>query len=354
MKVLVVDDSAYQRLVLSAALRAIPPVSAVESAPDGKTAIRRLVDGAYDLMTLDIEMPEIDGLAVLRWAMENRPLPVLVVTSLSQDRVALAALEAGAFEVLRKPGASAPARTDWRRRLARSVDEARQLRLEALTRHALREDRRGGARGIEPAAGTAPGAAPGLVAVAASTGGPAALRELFSSFRRREVAVGVAQHLPAPFTRTLAERLAASTGWETREARSGDRALPGTILVAPAGHHMEFAGAPDAPTVRVRRAPGGDRWVPSADLLLSSAAEVARAGAVGVVLTGMGSDGTAGARAIADAGGLVLAESAETAVIPGMPASAALAAGAAPIPLGALARELDRRFPLATLSRFHE
>jgi two-component system, chemotaxis family, protein-glutamate methylesterase/glutaminase len=354
VRVLVVDDSAYQRLVLSAALRSNPLVTEVETAADGKTAIRRILDGSYDLMTLDVEMPEIDGLTVLRWAMANRPLPVLVVTSLSQEKVALAALEAGAFEVLRKPGASAPARTDWKRRLARSVAEARQLRLEALTRHALREDRRGSARGLDPAAATAPGSAHGLVAVAASTGGPAALRELFSAFRRRQVAVGVAQHLPAPFTRTLAGRLAASTGWDAREAVNGERALPGTILVAPAGHHMEFAGERDAPVVRVHRARGDDRWVPSADLLLQSAAAVAGPGAVGVVLTGMGSDGTGGARAVAASGGLVLAESAETAVIPGMPASAAEASGAALFPLGALARELDRRFPLATLSRFHE
>ncbi len=355
MKVLVVDDSAYQRLILAAALRAVPLVTSVEVAPTGEAAIRRLLDDTWDLMTLDLEMPGIDGFAVLRWVMANRPLPVLVVTSLSRERVAMAALEAGAYEVLRKPAASVAARTDWKRHLALRVEEARQLQLDALTRRARHGAVQLLARGVEPAAGTVSGGAAGLLAIAASTGGPAALRELFASFRRREVAVGVAQHLPAPFTRSLAARLASHTGWDAREAADGDRAVPGTILVAPAGHHMEFTGERGSPSVRVRRAGGDDRWVPSADALLSSAAALFQDGTVGVVLTGMGTDGTAGARAIAEAGGTVIAESPATAVISGMPESAARAAsGAIVLPLGAIGRELDRRFPLATLSRFHE
>jgi two-component system, chemotaxis family, protein-glutamate methylesterase/glutaminase len=355
MKVLVVDDSAYQRLILAAALRVVPPVTSVDMAPTGEAAIRRLLDDTYDLMTLDIEMPGIDGFAVLRWVMENRPLPVLVVTSLSHERVAFAALEAGAYEVLRKPAASVAARTDWKRHLALSVEAACQLRLDSLARRARHGDARLLARRVEPAAGTVSGGAAGLLAIAASTGGPAALRELFASFRRREIAVGVAQHLPAPFTRSLAARLASHTGWDAREAADGDRAVPGTILVAPADHHMEFAGERDSPSVRVRRARSGDRYVPSGDALLSSAATLFGDGTVGVVLTGMGTDGTAGARAIAEVGGMVIAESPETAVISGMPDSAAQAArGAIVLPLGAIGRELDRRFPLATLSRFHE
>ena len=355
MKVLVVDDSAYQRLILAAALRLVSGVVAVETAPTGEAAIRRLLDEKYDLLTLDLEMPGIDGFAVLRWAMENRPLPVLVVTSLSQERIALAALEAGAYEVLRKPAASLAARSEWRRHLAVSVEEARHLRLGALTRRARHGEAGPAARKMDATAGTAQGGPPGILAVAASTGGPAALRELFASFPRRDVAVGIAQHLPAPFTRTLAARLATHTGWDAREAVDGEEASPGTILVAPAGHHMAFTGERGSPRVRVRRAEEGDRWVPSADTLLRSAAELAGAGAVGVVLTGMGNDGAAGAKAISTAGGTVIAESPETAVISGMPESAAQAAsGALVLPLGAIGRELDRRFPLATLSRFHE
>ncbi len=355
MKVLVVDDSAYQRLTLAAALRLVPSVTSVDIAPTGEAAIRRLVDDTYDLMTLDLEMPGMDGFAVLRWVMENRPLPILVVTSLNQERVALAALEAGAYEVLRKPAPSVAARTDWKRHLARRVEEAHQIQVDALARRARQADARLLTRRVEPAAGIVSGGTAGILAIAASTGGPAALRELFASFRRREVAVGVAQHLPAPFTRSLAARLASHTGWDAREASDGDRAVPGMILVAPAGHHMEFAGERDSPSVRIRPATGGDRWVPSGDALLSSAAKLLGDGAVGVVLTGMGTDGAAGARAIAEVGGLVIAESPETAVISGMPDSAAQAAsGSIVLPLGAIGRELDRRFPLAKLTRFHE
>jgi two-component system chemotaxis response regulator CheB len=355
VKVLVVDDSAYQRLTLAAALRAVALVTSVEVAPTGEAAIRRLLSDSFDLMTLDLEMPGVDGFAVLRWTMENRPLPVLVVTSLSGEGVALSALEAGAYGVLRKSAASVAARSDWKRHLSERVEEARLLHLDALTRRARSGEARLHARGEAAAAGKGPGGNPGVLAVAASTGGPAALRELFASFPRRELVVGVAQHLPAPFTRSLAARLASHTGWDAREAADGDRAVPGTILVAPAGHHMEFAGDRRSPVVKVRLAKGDGRWIPSADLLLSSAAALFAEDTVGVVLTGMGTDGAAGARAVAEAGGTVIVESPETAVISGMPESAAQAARSALVlPLGAISRELDRRFPLATLSRFHE
>jgi two-component system chemotaxis response regulator CheB len=356
LKVLVVDDSAYQRLMLASALRMVPGVTSVDTAPSGEAALRSLVADRYDLMTLDLEMPGLDGFAVLRWVMENRPLPVLVVTSLSRDRVALSALELGAYDVLRKPAPSVAAKAGWKRDLARSVDEARLLALPALANRARKGDELPPAvREVAPARDRVASPFPSALVVAASTGGPAALRELFSSFPRRDIVVGVAQHLPAPFTRTLAARLASLTGWSAREAADGEPALPGTILVAPAGNHMEFVGDPGFPTVRVCRVRREDRWVPSANTLLSSAAALFGKEAVAVVLTGMGNDGSEGASRVAEAGGTVIAESAETAVIPGMPDAASRAVpGALRLPLGAIGRELERWFPLATLSRFHE
>ena len=352
MRVLVVDDSAYQRLTLASAIRKVPSVSAVDSAASGEEAIRKLLKEPLDLLTLDLEMPGIDGLTVLRWVMENRPMPVLIVTSLSHDKAAMSALELGAYGVLQKPPPSGPRRTGWQPLLERSVEEAGHLRVGALATRARRARFPAAGAADVPAIGSP---LPGALAIAASTGGPPALRELFASFPRRALVVVVAQHMPVPFTRTLAAGLASSTGWEAREAVDGEEATPGTILVAPAAHHLELAREEGRVVVRVARAGPADRWVPSADRLLSSVASVYGAGTTAVVLTGMGSDGAEGSRRVDEAGGLVIAESRESAVVAGMPDAAGQAAPRARrIPLPAMAAALEKRFALATLPRFHE
>ena len=352
MKVLVVDDSAYQRLTLASAIRNAPAVTAVDSAKSGEEAIRKLLREPFDLLPLDLEMPGMDGLAVLRWVMENRPMPVLIVTSLSHDKAAMSALELGAYGVLQKPPPSGPRRSGWQPLLDRSLEEAGHLRVGALTTRAQRRRVLVAGTADLPAAGSP---LPGALAVAASTGGPPALRELFASFPRRALVVVVAQHMPAPFTRTLAAGLASSTGWEAREAVDGEEAEPGAILVAPAAHHLELAQKEGRVVARVSRAAPSDRWVPSADRLLSSVASVYGAAAAAVVLTGMGNDGAEGSRRIDGVGGLVIAESPESAVVAGMPDAAGHAAPRAlRLPLPAIAMELERRFSLATLPRFHE
>jgi two-component system chemotaxis response regulator CheB len=167
--------------------------------------------------------------------------------------------------------------------------------------------------------------------------------------------VGIVLHIPAPFTKSLAARLESSSGWRAREARDGEAAEDGTILVAPAGHHMEFVGRKGNTVVRIRGATSLDKWVPSADSLFSSAATVFGPELVAVVLTGMGNDGTIGATDVSAAGGCVIAESSETAVISGMPEATACAVPKTTrLPLGQIGAELSGHFPLATLTRFHE
>ena len=347
MRVLVVEDSAYQRLRIVEALRAAAGVTEVEAVGTGEEGIRRLLTHGYDLVTLDLGLPGMDGHAVLRWIMANRPLPVVVISADREERSALMALEAGALDVLAKARAQPESLARWRKALADVVEGARLLSMESLLR-------RSAGRASGPPSGGAipaptrvpalfPGRPPGRV-VAASTGGPPALRELFLSLPPQHAVVGVAQHMPAPFTRSLAQRLASGTSWDVREAVGGAEATPGVVWIAPGGGHLEFVRNGDRLVMNVEPQGPPPRWCPSADLLFASAASAFGQRLVGVVLTGMGDDGAEGSRAIAAAGGAVLCESRETAVIPGMPDAAARAVpGARRAPLQRLGLEIERR-----------
>lgn len=352
MRVLVVEDSAYQRLRIVEALRAAAGVTEVEAVGTGEEAIRRLLTHEFGLVTLDLGLPGMDGHAVLRWIMANRPLPVVIISADREERSALAALEAGALDVLGKAGAQPESLGRWRKKLAEVVEGARTMSMESLLR-------RSSARASEPPISDSiprparhlppVGSPPGLV-VAASTGGPPALRELFLGLPPQNAVVGVAQHMPAPFTRSLAQRLSSGTPWDVREAASGTEATPGVVWIAPGGGHLEFVR--QAGRILLNVSPHGPsaRWCPSADVLFTSAASVFGARLVAVVLTGMGDDGAEGSLAIATAGGTVLCESRESAVISGMPDAAARAvADARRYSLPRLPAEIDRC--LANVSR---
>lgn len=356
MRVLVVEDSAYQRLRIVEALRGASGVAEVESVGTGEEAIRRLLSHEFGLVTLDLGLPGMDGHAVLRWIMANRPLPVVVISSDQEERSALAALEAGALEVLGKAGAQPESLARWKRRLADVVEGVRALSMETL----LRRSAEGAARVAEPPPTPPPMRAPRPVAgpaasipglvVAASTGGPPALRELFLGLPPQHAVVGVAQHMPPPFTRSLAQRLASGTAWDVREAVAGAEAVPGVVWIAPGGGHLEFVRQGERLLLSVAPHTPATRWCPSADRLFASAAGAFGPRAVGVVLTGMGDDGAEGCRALSDSGGTVFCEARETAVIPGMPDAAARAVpDARRVPLPRLPAEIERR--LAEVAR---
>ncbi len=341
MRALVVEDSAFQRLRIQEALAESRHVSSVETAVTGEEAIRKLLSDRFDLVTLDLGLPDMDGQAVLRWIMANRPVPVVVVSAERQERRALLALEAGAIDFVGKATAQPEAIARWKRRLAEAVEGARQISFEGLRQRTASQGR----PAPQPRrAGKAPavGEAPALV-VAASTGGPPALRDFFLDLGPLHAVVAVAQHMPPPFTRSLASRLSTGTGWDVREAEPGGEALPGVVWIAPGGHHLEFARSAGRVVLRVTPHTGRVRWCPSADLLFESAARTFGERTVALVLTGMGDDGSAGAAAVAAAGGAVLCEGRETAVIPGMPDAAARAAGGAlRAPLRSLAAAVQR------------
>ncbi len=248
MRVLVVEDSAYQRLRIVEALRAAAGVTDVEAVGTGEEAIRRLLTHEFGLVTLDLGLPGMDGHAVLRWIMANRPLPVVIISSDREERSALMALEAGALDVLAKAGAQPESLGRWRKKLAEIVEAARTTSIESLLR-------RSAARAAEPPiSGSLPrparhlppvGSPAGLV-VAASTGGPPALRELFQGLPPQNAVVGVAQHMPAPFTRSLAQRLSSGTPWDVREATSGSEAIPGVVWIAPGAGTSSSSAMPIA------------------------------------------------------------------------------------------------------------
>jgi two-component system chemotaxis response regulator CheB len=346
VRVLVVEDSAYQRLRIVEALRGAAGVTEVEAVGTGEEAIRRLLTHEFGLVTLDLGLPGMDGHSVLRWIMANRPLPVVVISADRDERSALLALEAGALEVLGKAGARPESLGRWKRNLVDVVEAARLLSLESLVRRSIARAKEPPVTGTIPYAARPsqlPGEPPGLV-LAASTGGPPALRDLLLGLSPRYAVVGVAQHMPPPFTRSLAQRLASGTAWDVREAANGSEAAPGVVWIAPGGGHLELVRRGGRVVLNVAPHDPSMRWCPSADRLFTSAAVAFGPRLVGVVLTGMGDDGAEGCRAIAAAGGSVLCESRETAVIPGMPDAAARAVPhASRVPLTRLPAEIERR-----------
>jgi two-component system chemotaxis response regulator CheB len=247
--------------------------------------------------------------------MARQPTPVVVISAQSRKTDAFKALELGALDFVPKPEGEAPLET-LREALVEKCQLVRALRIENL---APREAaRRPGEAGAEPA---------GVVAVAASTGGPAAIQRLLASLSGDlPLAFVVAQHMPERFTVAFAERLARTTPFVASEAADGDVVAAGRVLVAPGGRHLEVRRGPDGvlrAAVVLPAAVPGAKYCPSADVLFASVARAAGARACALVLTGMGQDGRAGVRAIKSAGGLTLAESADTAVVYGMPQAAA-------------------------------
>ena len=340
MRVLVIDDSAQSRRAIAGILEVSPLVEVVGIASDGDEALRKALELAPDLITLDLGMPRMDGFTFLRLLMAARPTPVVVISANAGDQNVFKALELGAVDFVAKPGPDADL-SSIERELLHKVSAVRDLRMENLGAIAAPVP-------PPPLGLTRAAEAPHrVVLIGASTGGPAAIMRLLSGFSTAPpCAVLVSQHMPAGFTRGFAERIDRLTPFDAREASGGEEPRAGLVLVAPGGAHLELESVAGRILTRVPKKVARDRYAPSVDRLFVSAAKHFGEELLAIVLTGMGSDGRAGAEAVKNAGGTVVAESEESAVVFGMPAQV-IQSGVtdAILPLGEIGFAMERGLP---------
>lgn len=322
LRVLVVDDSALMRRLISDLLESDPGIEVVGTAQDGLEAIEKVASLRPDVVTLDVEMPRLNGLEALSQIMQQNPTPVVMLTGLSHPDVAVEALEQGAVDFVVKPsGTISVDLYKIRDDLIAKVRLARLVNMRKITRPQLP---RPAARpiGIPPRRSRSPRRA---VVIGASTGGPRAVEFVLAALPEDLPApVLVVQHMPPAFTRTFAERLDQRSRLRVQEAEHGHRLAPGHALVAPGGYHMRVrrGNARSGGIIALDQSPPVGGLRPCADVTMADVAEVYGSGSVGVVLTGMGSDGARGVEQIKAAGGLAMAQDQETSVIYGMPRAA--------------------------------
>ena len=324
LRALVVDDSSLNRRTIAAMLSEIDSVSQVDVASDGADALRVVEANPPDFITLDLEMPRLDGYEFLQLLMDRHPLPVVVVSGRSAKENIFRALELGAIDFLAKPqGDDAPLES-LRRQLVEKVRVIEQLSTLALTsstsggfeldteaRQAPKQPREPSVLKRVPSK---------VIVIGASTGGPKALVTLFRHLHDQvDAAFVIAQHMPPRFTRTFAERLDRAGVAHVSEAKQYERLARGHAYVCPGGRCIEIVPSDRGPALRVVAPDDGVHYIPSANRLFRSAARVLGDKAIAVVLTGMGDDGAAGVREIHKRGGEVLIEAPETAVVSGMP-----------------------------------
>src|ERR1700682_732975 len=330
-RLLVVDDSAFMRKVLENIFNADASLQVVGQAKDGREAVALAESLKPDVITMDINMPHVDGLQATAQIMTTNPRPIVIVSSDSKEGAAstLKALELGAIEFVGKPSSGID--LDMQ-----SVKEEllRKVRMAAKVRVVRTASRLASTvQGIKPSEAPAPAPKPSapsvsssehrfpMVVLAASTGGPATVMRLAPGFTRDfPAAVFLVQHMPAAFTTQYAAQLAEFTSIRVKEAENNESLMPGTFYICPGGQHLRVM-----PTGRIQLDGSTGRingYLPNIDLTMESVAAYAGALSIGVVLTGMGNDGAGGATAIKAAGGIVLAQDEATSVIFGMPSEA--------------------------------
>jgi two-component system chemotaxis response regulator CheB len=319
IRVLVVDDSALVRKVLSDELSRFPDIQVVGTATDPYVARDKLLTLQPDVITLDIEMPRMDGLSFLARLMQHRPTPVIIVSSVAPEHgaTAIRALALGAVDVVSKPGSgfSVP---EVGTTLVRAIRAAASARVRSVSKVAPPVPRR--AVSIE--------ATNKVIAIGASTGGTVAIEHVLRGMPANAPGIAIVQHMPPTFTRAFADRLNSVVDIEVREARDGDVLQPGLALIAPGDKHMMLQRDGTRYAVIVRDGARVHHQRPAVDVLFQSVARVAGRNAVAALLTGMGADGAKGMLAVRESGGYTIAQDEESCVVFGMPREAIKIGGA--------------------------
>jgi two-component system chemotaxis response regulator CheB len=318
IKVLVVDDSAVVRKMITDALNRDPQIEVVGTAPDPYIAREMILQLEPDVLTLDIDMPRMDGITFLKILQQHRPMPVIIISSLSQtgSRAAYEALQAGAVDVLAKPS-SAYSIGNLGEQLAMRVKAAasahlRRYNTDIRTRTPLAAAKTGGA--FHPRQ---------IICIGASTGGVEALTRVLGELPAGLPGIVIVQHIPPYFSRVFAERVNSQSALEVREAAEGDLLRPGVALVAPGDYHMTAHWTGGGYRVSLNQKPAVHHCRPAVDVLFRSVAEIPDARVVAAILTGMGNDGAMGLKALKERGAVTLAQDESTSVVYGMPRAAA-------------------------------
>ena len=347
VRVLVVDDSVTIRRLVTDALSQDPEIEVIGSAANGRIALQKIQQSTPDVVTLDVEMPELDGIATLVAIRKTHPaLPVIMFSSLTERAASetLEALSCGATDYVTKPsvqGGVVEAMKVVRDELGR--------RVKALGRRAVSVPMR------PPAVERVDGRRypPEVLAIGASTGGPNAIADVLSNLRELPIPVVITQHMPPLFTRLFAQRLAASTPHRVREAEEGDALEPGLVLIAPGDFHMACKREGTRVVVKLNRDPLENSCRPAVDVMLRSVVSVYGARTLAVILTGMGQDGLRGCELVRAAGGQVVVQDEASSVVWGMPGFVARANLAhAVVPIGAIALQISSRVFVAAGSAY--
>ena len=339
IKVLVVDDSALVRKILTDELSRYDDITVVGTAVDPYVAREKIIALEPDVITLDIEMPRMDGLSFLVTLMKHYPVPVIIVSSLTpaNSDAAIRALSLGAVGVIGKPGSSTSV-PDISRQLVQSIRAASRARLQRPVEPT--EPQRLSPRPAAILAGIS--MTHNVIALGASTGGTQALEAVLTRLPTAMPGIVVCQHLPEKFTASFAQRLNSICALEVREAKDGDAVVPGVALIAPGNFHMMLTRSGAQYRVRVKDGPRVHHQRPAVDILFSSVAKCAGRHAIGAIFTGMGADGAKGMLQMRSAGAHTIAQDEASCVIFGMPREAIkLDAVVEVLPLGEIADALQ-------------
>ena len=346
IKVLIVDDSALIRALLSEIINAQPDMEAVGTAPDPLVARERIKALNPDVLTLDVEMPKMDGLVFLEKLMRLRPMPVVMVSSLTEKScdITLRALELGAFDYVTKPKIDIRlGLLEYAEELTGKIRAAFQSHLKRPAGHGLVHpaQQKYTADAVLPTQHLHFSTTEKVIVVGASTGGTEALKAFLSALPPDCPAILVTQHMPEAFTRAFAARLNGLCAMAVKEAEHGERLLPGHVYIAPGNRHLLLSRSGANYTANLSDGPPVSRHRPSVDVMFRSAANCAAANCLGVIMTGMGDDGAAGMLELHQAGARTLAQDEESCVVFGMPKEAIARGGVDEVvPLGELARRL--------------